>query len=229
MVERVQSLLHATWKTPINAANADLWSSIEEAIGQLGAQNLCITKVAAHQSDEHATTSFQSWVCLHNNLVDRAARLANLCRPSEFWEFFHLHREQVESHYEVGVKISQTILAISRLAVSREAKQQGEQDDEEEGEGEQGTEHQDTVAWTFATPRAKVPSVVAERYGFRIAAITKAWLDEGITDGNRENNSPQWISWRQLYVDFQPFFFSPRSFLDRRSLRVSDCFSTSHR
>ena len=33
-------------------------------------------------------------------------------------------------------------------------------------------------------PEATVPSVVAERYGFRIAAIAKAWLDEGITDGH---------------------------------------------
>lgn len=203
VVDRVQSFLHGTWKTPINAANADLWSSIEEAIGQLGAKNMCITKVAAHQSEEHATTSFQSWVCLHNHLVDRAARLANICRPSDFWEFFYLHREQVESHYEVGVKISHTILAISRLAVSKEAMQQGEQDDEEVGQGEQGKEHLDRAAWTFATPRATVPSVVAERYGFRIAAIAKAWLDEGITDGHRESHSPQWISWHQLYVDFQ--------------------------
>ena len=61
--------------------------------------------------------------------------------------------------------------------------QQGEQDDDEEGQGEQGNEPLGRAAWTFATPRATVPSVVAERYGFRLQQSLKPGsMKELLTD-----------------------------------------------
>ena len=204
VVTRAQKLSHQTWKVPINAANADLWVKLEAAIFKLGPSNFCITKVAAHQNEAQATTSLQSWAWLHNNLVDRAARLANLCRPESFWEFFHIHRAQVEHHVEIGSKVMKVILEISRKAVRREALQAGEH-----AAGDMGVMERPPPAktqnatWTFETPRESVPSSVATRFGYRLAAVTKAWLDEGLTMGHQEGRGPQWTSWYQLYIDFQ--------------------------
>ena len=187
----------------MNSANADLWKRIEEAIGQLGAVNFCITKVAAHQDINRATSSLQSWVCLHNLLVDRAARLANLCRPSCFWELFHLHREQVEYYHACGSQIARIILDVSRKAVRREAMQQLEHTDGDGGVGEIDRIAPTIVSWTFAEPRDRVPAEVASRYGYRLAAMVKAWLDEGLSMGHDDNTSSLWLSWHQLYLDFQ--------------------------
>lgn len=203
VVERAQRLASSTWKVSVNSANADLWKRIEEAIGQLGAVNFCITKVAAHQDINRATSSLQSWVCLHNLLVDRAARLANLCRPSCFWELFHLHREQVEYYHACGSQIARIILDVSRKAVRREAMQQLEHTDGDGGVGEIDRIAPAIVSWTFAEPRDRVPAEVASRYGYRLAAMVKAWLDEGLSMGHAENNSSLWLSWHQLYLDFQ--------------------------
>ena len=68
----------------------------------------------------HDVTATEHWAFTQNAIVDRAALLANLQRPGEFWELHKVHARAVDYVTNVNNIVQTTILNISRRVVKRE-------------------------------------------------------------------------------------------------------------
>ena len=143
----------------------------------------------------------EQWAYLHNSLVDRAARLANLCRKPAFWCLHSKHAAECESTRRVVRTIQTVILSISRSAVVRDSFHCAK--DESPG-GE------------IAAPKVQPPEIdreyklvlpvslprsSTERFGFRQTSLVFAWLQQAMEKSI--DVAPAWISFYQLFVDFQ--------------------------
>ena len=71
----------------INSAHFDLWHAIHLALQDLQPGQLQITKVAAHQYMQQASSPLEEWCFWHNHIVDQTAAQAQFQRPDGFWVF----------------------------------------------------------------------------------------------------------------------------------------------
>ena len=113
VANRFLLLLRGKRRVRPNTVNADLWTWVMQSALELGESNIKIYKVLAHQELSEATTLRQAWLIWNNGAADRAARMANSCRPTECWnlwtmlvkEFFFaqkLYEETVSLHLAVA-------------------------------------------------------------------------------------------------------------------------------
>ena len=91
VVSRVRKILAFHEPPKINSAHADLWMEVYSILSEWNFQKLQITKVAAHQDLSEPQGALEQWAFAHNSLADRAARLANVQRPSQFWDAHRRH------------------------------------------------------------------------------------------------------------------------------------------
>lgn len=85
VVTKLQGLLAGTWKPQTNSSHFDLWERNSDLVAVLTPASCTITKVAAHQSVTLSDSPLETWAHLRKSLADRAACLADLCRPESFW------------------------------------------------------------------------------------------------------------------------------------------------
>ena len=205
VVTKLQKMIGGQWKPQANARHADLWEQIFELLVQLGPGACIITKVAAHQSVSSANTPIESWAYLHNSLADRAACLANLCRPETFWSFHQEHLTAVDNIQILNDRVHRLILAVSKRAIVRDIIDQSD--------GSMVREATETTPptangpsadrWVVPLLRTQVPLSVSQRFGHRLTALAAAWWQEGIEKSQQAQVQPCWVSWYQLFIDYQ--------------------------
>ena len=205
VVHKVQKLTKGLWTPNINSCHFDLWVQAQETLLILPQGTCRITKVAAHTDVQEAKGPLEQWAFMHNALADRAARLANQCRPQQFWEVQQCHSQLVMHVNRISSEIQKVILAVSKRAVMRTAL-----------EDELSVEPLEAPLKVHRTPEQSdqdgpvameltklVPLPAAERFGHRLTALTAAWLQEGFQQAAHGHENRRWIAWTQLYIDFQ--------------------------
>ena len=205
VVTKLQRLLSGTWKPQPNSNHSDLWEQIVDLVEVLTPAACRITKVAAHQPVATSSSPLETWAFLHNSLADRAACLTNMCRPESFWVLHKRHLEAVNNVQAINEVVQKVILAISKRALVRDVIE------EEEGslERETGDSRLQTKQllpdpeWVPFDIQCKAPHSVSQKFGHRLTALVGAWITEGIQQATVAKAQPTWISWYQLYIDFQ--------------------------
>lgn len=205
VVNKVKKLTQGSWTPNINSCHYDLWVQVQEALLILPQGTCRITKVAAHTDVQEAKGPLEQWAFMHNALADRAARLANQCRPQQFWEVQQRHSQQVMQVNRISSEIQKVILAVSKRAVMRAAL-----------EDELSVEPLEAPLKAHRLPELSeqdgpvameltklAPLQAAERFGHRLTALTAAWLQEGFQQATHGHENRRWIAWIQLYIDFQ--------------------------
>ena len=170
---------------------------------QLGAENIKITKVAAHQDVSNTNSAFECWAFQHNIVADRAARMSNLQRDNSFWALRRQHCSETQWVQQLSRSVQQVILAISKQVVAREVVVQ--QDETQQDTGDERSlpimvAH--APAWSGFVPDVPLPTSVTSRFGYRFVATLVAWF-QAATTSFTSNCETSWISIHQLYLDYQ--------------------------
>lgn len=217
VVERLQRILDERKGVKPNVAHADLWNLIFDDLQQLGFAKVLVTKVPAHQTLTQLDSEYDFWVAVHNNLADRAARLANLCRTGEFWA---MRKQQVHGTTfvsELGRWVSGVILAVSQAVVAHQVTS--------DADGLNSLDVVDLPREAFADsdgtwePFAIVsplPWTLTRTYGFSIVAEIAGWITQALTEAASLGEQPQWLSTYQLYLDYQLATGKPGPIYDKK-------------
>ena len=177
----------------INSAHADLWRRIAIAVREFAPGQLAITKVTAHQRDEDASSPLEEWCFRCNNLVDKAANLAQMNRSQYFWEFYAKHVRTVHACSHFSRRVQQVLLAISQLVVRTD----GLADDHARPDLCISPEVP-AEAWRLC-PCFMVPGGAVRWYGDAMVRTILSWLWFAV---DASPHPVRWISQFQLYVDF---------------------------
>ena len=203
VVERVRKLLLDPLAIKVNSPNFDLWRQVRDEISRLGTDRICITKVAAHQQDMNATDAVERWAFIHNALADRAARLANVTRPQSFWQLLNAHVRSVDQVHYVCQQVQTTILNISRQVVNGGVLSHPYTEQVELNVDKVPHHPVETPTDFDIQLPTPLPINVTSKFGFRVTAIFAAWLKQALGDVDEMNRNPRWVSFAQLYLDFQ--------------------------
>ena len=203
VVTKFSQLVHYHRVLKANGPHFDLWSELLEAVEQLGAHAVKITKVAAHQDATDHLNAFESWAFQHNMVADRAARLANVQRDSGFWTLHRQHCLQSQWYQQISREAQAVILSISRKVVAREEVLQ--QDETAPNGGVERVQPVMTASTPMLdgfVPGAPLPLGVTSRFGHRFVAMVVAWYGEAMKEFSPGCDT-SWISIHQLYLDYQ--------------------------
>ena len=117
VVNRIKLLCKGQLKLTVNRANSDLWLWIGASIDTLGAARVQIYKVEAHRTLQSASNAFEGWRFFHNGYVDRAARLANQARPESFWRLWENHVQATQTAQQLAGQVQALHVAVGRRHV----------------------------------------------------------------------------------------------------------------
>ena len=205
VVKRFKRLLSSKQQPKHGVAHYDLWMVIYEELQHMQHKHVQITKVAAHQSLDMAESAFDSWVVVNNLLADRAAKLANLCRPPWFWQAHRHHVSQVIQCEEVGKAVQAVILDISRQVVVRTAchAADGSLTREQPADMTLSTQLDTSGTWTDVDIVRPLPWKLTQVFGFVVTARVAAWISESLQAAQTDGEPCRWVSVHQLYLDYQ--------------------------
>lgn len=199
VVNRLNKILKNKVVKP-SIPHADLWTTICEDLSFYSRDSFVVTKVAAHQSIEDAEGPLEQWAYLQNSLVDRAARIANLCRDQTFWSLHATHAAECEATLRIVRAVQSVILNISRSAVERDLCLQEEDLADSPAIAPVVSPKTIDSDYHFDLPDT-FPCDCASRFGFRLTSMVFGWLRQSVDQAR--GATPSWISFYQLYVDFQ--------------------------
>ena len=102
VVVKCRLLLEGGWTPGPSQPHSDLWHWIWESVQMLGRERIQVLKVEAHVSLRREDNDLLYWKSLHNFCADEAAKVANVCRPSWFWNIWQMYVDEVCTLAELG-------------------------------------------------------------------------------------------------------------------------------
>jgi len=196
VVSKFHLLVRGGQRLNMNRSNADLWSWILQSVDKLGSHRVDVVKVRAHLHLRSALTKHEAWMIFHNQYADKAARLANQMRSQSFWTIWERHAratataellfQQVKSlHIAIGRRQVQDSVNLTADPVVAPARQTRE-----------------FVPWfVLGSWRGAMLPQAARLFGTEIVRKTISWFFARLALG--QGAQPIWVSFTQLYIDFQ--------------------------
>jgi len=196
VLTKFQLLVWGNVRLKANRSNADLWRWVLQSVETLGRDNICMCKVAAHRTLHSATSKFEVWQFFHNDYADRAARLANQARPPEFWAFWETHVRATDAAERIFQQVFQLHVAVGRRFLCRPHDEEGPSATVQPKETRAFEVHFVLGGWTGTL----LPKL-ARLYGSSLCQKVIRWFFARLVQDSTVQ--PIWISFAQLYVDFQ--------------------------
>ena len=177
----------------VNSAHFDLWSRISDVLLHFEPGQVIITKVRAHQLIAEAESPLEEWCFWHNCMADKAASLAQQCRPQGFWEFYSSHVSAVQTCESISRQVQKVQLAISQEVVRETSGHVGEF-------REELCETPDVPgdAW-HSLPLLSIPRQAVRWYGDKMVRTILSWFWFAVSTSA---HPVCWVSQYQLYLDF---------------------------
>ena len=195
VVNRVKLLCQGQFKLALNRPNSDLWVWIAASIDALGPDNVRINKVAAHRTLQSARTAHEGWQFFHNGYVDRAARLANQARPESFWMLWEKHVQQSQVAQQLASQVQALHVAVGRRHVRAEGVEC-----REEAPAPRVT-REFTMRFEIGQWVGHVFPIATRLFGAAHIRRVVQWFTTRI--GGAPRPEVRWVSFAQLYLDFQ--------------------------
>ena len=200
VVFRFYNYIWGNRKINHNRSNSDLWWWISDSVNTLGRNNVRFHKVAAHKQISLAQSREEAWQFFHNDYADRAARLANQTRPPEFWSQWEAHVAAVHA----AATLYNQVLAV-HLAVGRRQVRSVQVPAPVVSVPKPVREF--PVGFDVGSWNGGIPPGVARQFGTAHARRAAHWLKMRFVAA--DESSIQWISFVQLYIDFQLSWGNP--------------------
>lgn len=178
-----------------NSSHADIWQDIVRLLDVLQ-DRLVICQVYAHNQISSGLSEIEVWAYWHNSLTDIAAAKTNATRSEVFWDcwceaaadykwYSELFLEVAKLHVSIGKQADSLIKATKPI--------QRKVDLPEE-------------AKVVVQPRQyqyEITTTLIRKHGFNIVQVLRDWwVNTGAVFLNHAG-SLQWISFTQLFIDFQ--------------------------
>ena len=179
-----------------NRSNADLWTWVLQSVDRLGSENVLLFKVPAHRALHSATSRKEAWMFFHNDFADRAARLANQSRPFGFWQVWEQHASAAVAANNLFQQVRDLQLAVGRRQVQASVNVAADPEPEPVRSTRVFVKEFSLGQWT-----GNIPAQVARLFGLEIVRKAIAWFRARVTTG--AGGTLEWISFHQLYIDFQ--------------------------
>ena len=193
VVKRLRRLLNGYPVKP-NSKHSDLWDCIADILQNLNANQVVITRVAAHQHSDHATGPLQEWCFTNNGFADKAAVQAHHGRSREFWQFAAKHVAAFLAARNVSRAVQQVLLSISRAVVA-------EKENPEDIVADQLCEPTPVPAESWHPLSAlSIPSQAVRWYGDENVRTLLSWYWGQV---HSAEFPLIWVSQFHLYLDFQ--------------------------
>ena len=175
-----------------NSAHADLWLAIAECLSDFP-HEVTITKVLAHQKEQHACSPLEDWCIRNNALADKAALLAQWRRPEGFWSEYACHVNAVQASRDFSRAVQRVILAISKEVV------RAMDEPDVELREELCCSPEVPAQACRAISALHIPPAATRWYGDGVVRQILSWYWQN-TYGNEFPTV--WVSQFQLYIDF---------------------------
>jgi len=201
VVNRVKLLCKGQFKFAVNRPNNDLWLWLATSIDALGADRVQIFKVAAHRTLQSARNAKEMWQFFHNGFADNAARLANHARSEQFWTLWDEHVQATHAARTLSQQVQALHVAIGRRHVR--------------GEGQLcpvSTEEPKPTRsfvprFAMGTWEGQAFPTASRLFGeTHIARVVQRFTARV---GTAPQPEVRWISFVQLYIDFQMCWGNP--------------------
>ena len=187
-------LVRGQHKVNPNRSNADLWTWVVQSVDRIGRHQVSLHKVPAHRALHSATTKKEAWLFFHNDLADKAARQANQTRPPEFWKIWERHAQEAIRAGNLYQQVKDLHIAVGRRQV--QVTSTADPVPEPIRPTREFAVHFDLGTW-----QGEMPPGVGRLFGVEIVRKAISWFFARIVvDGD---TPPLWISFHQLYIDFQ--------------------------
>ena len=184
-----------------SAANADLWQWILHSVESLGLDNVQLFKVKAHQKTKADTDPLTEWKNWHNSAADRTAVAANENRPAQFRQLRERHLRALQDAALISREVQALHVAVAEFSSQQSVEDPADLEHREPKQTRQFDCHYDAAAWT-----GQVPTDLAAQYGWGHAERAVRWWSRRTADSDQPL---RWISFVQLYIDFQLTFGCP--------------------
>ena len=177
----------------INGSHSDVWMQVSNLISQLG-DRLVIRQVYAHNSISSGMSEIERWAYWHNSLTDAAAAKMNCTRNETFWILWKQAADDYDWYEEIFGEIAKLHVRIGKCADSLQKASKYSQRKVDTPE----------IAKTIVSPKQYVlSSMFLKKHGITVAQdVHDWWMNTGASFLNR-SGAIQWISFTQLYIDFQ--------------------------
>ena len=196
VINKFRLLVRGCRAVKVNQSNADLWTWVVHSVETLGAYKVQMCKVSAHRSLQGARSLHEVWTIVHNDYADRAARLANQARPGSFWSFWEEHVAATAATTKICRQVTDLHLAVGRRQAHSSVNDTGEHAVAPVRQTREFPAHFDQGRWP-----GTMPPKFAQLFGPNIGQKVTRWFHERLTA--QQGGDPVWISFAQLYIDFQ--------------------------
>jgi hypothetical protein len=177
-----------------NRSNSDLWMWIADSVEALGRDRIQVKKVPAHRTLQSARDLHEAWTFFHNAVADRAARLANQARPTEFWQQWEQHVKEVAAVEQLATQVRALHVAVGRRHVCL-----AEQETDVTETAPRAT-REFVQKFSLGNWCGAVPPKTARLFGPTHVTRVAQWLWERLQPAS---NKLVWMTFSQLYIDYQ--------------------------
>ena len=197
VIRKYHAYVHGNARLKGNTANADLWRWILDSVSLVGAHNIQVKKVAAHQDQGSALTAWDGWMTWHNNYADLKAKWANLTRDAEFWRVWEQLAAETWTAQELFTEVWQLHLAVADKSVRFDAGQTVDEAPLPKPKVIRQFPHVCNYAGWTGTLDAKV----CHEYGApMMRRLLKWWEARSVS---HRDGPVRWYSVANLYIDYQ--------------------------
>ena len=184
----------------VNRPHSDLWQWIAHSVAALGGERIKLRKVPAHRDPTQARTLVEAWQSFHNDMTDRAARLANQARPQCFWQQWEEHVQATHAADRLFQQVHALQLEVGRRHVKCESIPAAPAAPPKET-------RVFTMSFDVGQWVGQIPPKVARLFGYSHTHRAARWLQARLVQADA--TSMVWVSFVQLYIDFQLSFGNP--------------------
>ena len=192
----VRRLQQGLWRISPNMSHFDRWEQIQMC---LETTNVVIMQVYSHIAPSVGDSYLEFWGFWHNSLVDIAASRVNEARGPSFWALWKRCEVDLQQGRRRNLAIAKFIVESGKRAdrsITKPAKAAPLNKDGMNGVDLVQPLVQQSRVW-------QIPATTSVKFGYEVVSWLHQWW---CSTGQRflaESTKVQWVSFLQLYIDFQ--------------------------
>ena len=194
VVVRLRMLMTGGKQLMANSQHTDLWNLIMDLVQKLGSDRVTIAKVTAHVTPTECDDVIETWLATGNQAADTAAKAANQDRPQQVWRLWQEVMTQTLQLRVVGNAIRQHLVEVNRRWYANGPIQEAPEVHTPR------MANASVMLWQSPGPVNEVKGSFRRFFGVEFSALVASWWNGLVI---HEGASPSWISFAQLYVDWQ--------------------------
>ncbi len=154
----------------------------------------CYAKVTAHVVPGSNLQAIDNWLAKGNQAADSAARAANADRPQHVWQLWRLVSEQTVQLRVAGEEIRKHLVVVNKRWYERHLTVEGP------AVHTPRVANSPTMRWVHPERIGEVRGLFRRYFGRAFTELVLDWWQGLVVP---TGGTPQWISFAQLYLDWQ--------------------------